>query len=180
MAEVRETPIVKLICGMISTRVELFEEAQKCLEKAYGPIDVESDVMDFDHTHYYDEQMGTPLLRKFIAFDKPATPKVLPEMKLLTNSLECDFASKAGPTPARPINLDPGYIELSKLVLASMKNFSHRIYLDRGVFGEITLFYRQGNWEALPWTFPDYASGQYHPFLTNARNRLREHIDKEK
>ena len=73
---------------------------------------------------------------------------------------------------ARPINLDPGYIESSKLVLASMKNFSHRICLADGVYAEITLMYRNGKWRHLEWTFPDFASGRYDRFLSEVRDRL--------
>ena len=74
----------------------------------------------------------------------------------------------------RPVNIDPGVVELSKLVLASAKNFSHRVYLRDGVYAEVTLQYRRGKWHGAAWTFPDYASGRYDAFLTAARSRLRE------
>ncbi|MCP4534749.1 MAG: DUF4416 family protein, partial [Delftia sp.] len=77
-----------------------------------------------------------------------------------------------GSGPDRPINLDVGYVEPSKLVLASMKNFSHRIYLRDGVYAEVTLMFRKGLWEPLGWTFPDYRSGRYDAFLTAARDSL--------
>jgi hypothetical protein len=79
----------------------------------------------------------------------------------------------------RPINLDVGYITPAKLVLASMKNFSHRIYLRDGVYGEVTLLYRGRRWEALEWTFPDFASGRYDAFLSEARRRLRQEPARE-
>lgn len=175
MAEPMHSPRVKLICGMISGRVELFDEAARALEGVFGPVDVASEVLDFDFTHYYDGEMGSPLYRRLVGFERLVGPEELVEVKLATNALECDFASRAGAGSApRPINLDPGYVDSAKLVLASMKDFSHRIYLGRGVFAEVTLMFRKGFWEKLPWTFPDYGSGRYDSFLTAARRRLRE------
>ncbi len=174
MAEASQPPTVKLICGMISARRDLFDLAGERLEQAFGPTDLASEVMPFDFTQYYDGQMGSPLLRKFVAFSAPFSPEALVDAKRLTNDLECRLAEEFPAGPPRPINLDPGYVEASKLVLASMKNFSHRIYMDRGVYAEVTLMYRKGGWQALEWTFPDYASPRYHPFLTAVRNILRE------
>jgi len=179
MAEATQPPAVKLICGMISAEVGLFDEALGPLEKAFGPVETHSAVMDFDFTRYYDQEMGWPLFRRFVGFRDLIDPAALVEAKLTTNALERDFAARRGGEPPRPINLDPGYVEFSKLVLASMKNFSHRLYLNRGVFAEVTLMYRKGRWQALPWTFPDYASGRYDAFLTEARSRLGQAIGKK-
>ena len=197
MTEPAEAPPVKLLCGMISARKELFDAALGPLTKVFGPVDLVSDVMDFDFTHYYDAEMGSPLYRRFVSFADLVRPDALVEAKLATNRVERDVARSAigdGPEAAgqacpygnprraqvvqRPVNLDPGYIEPSKLVLASMKNFSHRIYLGRGVFAEITLMWRKTHWEPLPWTFPDFASGRYFPFLTACRERLRQQAHK--
>lgn len=171
---------MRLICGMISSRVELFDAAGEELSRQFGPIDHTSETMDFDFTHYYDEQMGTPLYRRFVGFAEPVQAGVLADAKLRTNAVEADFARRGGGGDvARPINLDPGYVEPSKLVLASMKNFSHRIYLDGGVYAEVTLMYRRGRWEPLPWTFPDYASGRYDAFLTAVREQAGRPAGKE-
>jgi hypothetical protein len=180
MAEAGKPAAVKLICGMISARVELFDAALKALAARFGPPDLLSEVMPFDFTHYYDQQMGSPLYRRFAALERLIDPSALVEAKLATNAIEAVFAARGGGCPARPINLDPGYIESSKLVLASMKNFSHRIYLAGGVYGEVTLMYHKGRWDALPWTFPDFASPRYHPFLTAARQRLMGSARKER
>ena len=98
------------------------------------------------------------------------------DAKHLTNDLECRFAEEFPAGPPRPINLDPGYVESSKLVLASMKNFSHRIYMDRGVYAEVTLMYRKGDWQSLEWTFPDFASPRYWEFLDSVRERLKQQL----
>jgi len=174
MAEPAETPAVKLICGMISSRRELFDAAGEVLAAAFGPIEVAGEDMDFDFTHYYDAEMGTPLYRRFVGFAGTFDPAGLADAKLRTNDIEADFARRFGSEtgPPRPINLDPGYVEPAKLVLASMKNFSHRIYLARGVYAEVTLMRRKGGWQVLPWTFPDYASGRYDAFLSAVRDRL--------
>ena len=170
MAQASQPPVVRLICGMVSSRAELFAAAADELERAFGPIELTSEVMDFDFTHYYDDEMGSPLFRRLVSFAAPAAADVLAEAKLRTNAIEADFAARPDATVARPINLDPGYVEPAKLVLASMKNFSHRIYLGRGVFAELTLLVRDHQWQAMPWTFPDYASGRYDAFLTAVRN----------
>ena len=173
MAEPSEPPAVKLICGMICADEGLLAAAVRPLAEAFGEVDLLSDVMAFDFTHYYDDEMGSPLHRRFVSFAEPVRPDELVAAKLRTNSIEADFARKRRAGPARPINLDAGYVEPAKLVLASMKNFSHRIYLGRGVWAEVTLMYHKDRWEAMPWTFPDYASGRYDKFLTAARNSLR-------
>lgn len=177
MAQPRQHPLAKLICGMISSRREWLAEAAECLAAALGPIELASQIMDFDFTHYYDAESGSPLLRQFVAFARPFDPAGLADAKHRTNAIEADFARRHGPLPARPVNLDPGYLEASKLVLASMKNFAHRVYLQRGVYAELTLQFRHGTWAPLDWTFPDYAAGRYNPFLSAVRDTLRGAAD---
>lgn len=174
MAEPAKPPLVKLICGLIASKVEWFDPAAEALAEALGPIDHASEIMDFDFTHYYDREMGSPLHRWFVSFAEPVEPDALVEAKLRTNAIEADFVRRYGGEVRRPINLDPGYVEWSKLVLASMKNFAHRIYLGRGVYAEVTLIYHRGRWDPLAWTFPDFASSRYHAFLSAVRDRLRQ------
>lgn len=174
MATASEPASVKLICGLISARAEWLAAAMGAMTEAFGPVDLVSDVMDFDFTDYYDEQMGSPLLRQFVSFAELVSPEVLAEAKVCTNGIEADFAAAHPDGPARPVNLDPGYIAPAKLVLGSMKDFAHRVYLGLGVYGEVTLQYHEGRWDPLPWTFPDFASPRYHDFLTETRSRLRE------
>ena len=140
---------------MIGGEVDLFDEASDALADAFGPVEARSEVMDFDFTHYYDDEMGSPLYRRFVSFAGPHSPDILADAKVRTNAIEQEFADRlAGAGPARPINLDVGYVESSKLVLASMKNFSHRIYLRDGVYAEITLQFRHGKWHAARLDFP--------------------------
>jgi hypothetical protein len=176
MAQPTTPPPVKLLCGMIAAGPTLMDEAQAALERLWGPADLVSDLMPFDFTHYYDAQMGCPLWRRFTAFERLAAPEALVGAKLASNRIEDELAGLHPGGPPRPINLDPGYLETSKLVLASMKNFSHRLYLGSGVYGELTLLVRGGRWEAMAWTFPDFASGRYHGYLEQVRRRLREQL----
>jgi len=162
---------VKLICGMISTDVSWFDMAESKLVAEFGPVDISWPVMDFDFTDYYDSQTGSPLLRKFLAFEKLIFPDRLAGVKRKTNELETELASRPDAPVPRPVNIDPGYLAPSRLILASMKDFSHRICLDGGVYAEVTLLYNRG-WQVLPWTFPDYGSGRYFEFLDSARELL--------
>jgi hypothetical protein len=174
MAAITPVQPVKLLCGMISTSAELCEQAEQRLVEQFGPVDVHGRTIPFDFTDYYRPQMGETLIRRFIAFRDLVDPGILAEVKCQTNQMEDDFAAAQHVVP-RPINLDPGYLALSRLILASMKDFAHRIYLGNGVYAEVTLQYRDG-WQALPWTFPDYASGRYDDFLTAARHALRKQL----
>ena len=165
---------------MISSRRSWLDAAAGELARAMGPLDISSEVMDFDFTHYYDRAMGTPLLRQFVSFADCPAPEALVQAKLRCNAIEADFAAREGcPALPRPVNLDVGYVESSKLVLASMKNFSHRIYLGQGVYAEVTLMFRHGQWQPLEWTFPDFRSGRYEAFLSAARGRLTARSAKE-
>jgi hypothetical protein len=144
-----------------------------------------SEQFDFNQTDYYEPTMGRGLKKVFWAFERPFDPAELADVKLLTNRWEEDFAQAAQRnelfvddtattiTDVRPLNLDPGYITPAKLVLASTKDFAHRIYLRDGIFAEVTLFYRHGRWEHHEWTFPDYRRGDYHEFFTRVREHLR-------
>jgi hypothetical protein len=176
MAQPHTPADVRLICGMISADAALFDQAADALAETFSPIDLRSEIMAFDFTHYYDAQMGSPLWRQFVSFSRPVQPDILASAKVATNRIEAEFTARLSSPPARPINLDVGYVDESKLILASMKKFSHRIYLSMGVYAEVTLMYHKGRWDSLAWTFPDYASGRYHPFLTQVRSMLRQHL----
>jgi len=179
MAEAHEPDPVKLICGILTAAPAVLDEAAGALAEAFGPVNLASETMDFDFTHYYDAEMGTPLRRRFVAFAEPVRPDALADAKRRTNAIERAFAARPDAPYPRPVNLDVGYLTPAKLVLASMKDFAHRVYLGGGVYAEVTLLRRGGAWRALPWTFPDYASGRYDAFLDAARRRLREQLRRE-
>ncbi len=148
---------VKLIVGAIFASEGVLVKARKKLEKKFGPCDFQSPVMPFDFTKYYKQEMGPGLLRQFLSFRRLINPQALAAIKLYSNGLEKRFA-RAG---KRTINLDPGYLCASRLVLASCKDYAHRIYLGKGVYAEVTLQFQEGDFCALEWTYPDYKSRGY-------------------
>lgn len=174
MAAIRAPEKAKLIVGLLSGEEDWLREGVRRLKRHFGDVDVESDVWPFDATDYYAIEMGERLFRKFVSFDELTPMDRLAEVKRLTNDLEAALAADLVTSGiARPVNLDPGYVTLSKLVLASSKDFSHRIYLERGVFAEVTLLFEHGGWRTLPWTYPDYGGGQYDEFLNEVRESLK-------
>ncbi len=166
---------VKLFAGMIAREDGPFDECRRRLVERYGPVDIASDVFDFDFTDYYRDEMGENLRRRFLSFERLIDPADIAGIKIHANSIEDEFASGPG---NRRVNIDPGYIESSKIVLASTKNFSHRIYLQKGIWAEVTLQYVRGGFRALPWTFPDYKGETYHRFFKAVREKCRNQIKK--
>ena len=174
MGDIRQAEPVKLFVGMLSAYPGAFADAEAALVQALGPADVHSDLFAHEFTEYYRDEMGHPLVRYFVAFERLIAPGDLAGVKRLSNEVEARMAAEKAYPVARPMNLDPGYIAPAKLVLASTKDFAHRIYLDDGIFGEITLLYKQGRWKELEWTFPDYRTPLYHTFFDQVRARLME------
>jgi hypothetical protein len=158
---------VKLIVPMLSTRADAFGRAERALTERLGPPDYVSLDLPFTYTDYYTPELGQGILRRFIAFGDLIDPGDLASIKVWTNALE-DGWRVGG---RRDINLDPGYICGGKLVLATTKDHAHRIYLGQGIYAEVTLLYRSGAYTMLPWTYPDYASGDYTRVLTEMRAR---------
>jgi len=159
MGEIRKHPPVKLIVGMIGIDENIFSSAEESLSAKFGIIDFQSDIYPFIYTNYYIKEMGTNLLRKFIAFERLIQPEKIVEIKLFTNELEKEFLFSG--TNNRKINLDPGYVTAAKLILASTKDHIHRIYLQNGIFAEITLWVENKSFQPWQWTYPDYRSQEY-------------------
>ncbi|HYW79934.1 MAG TPA: DUF4416 family protein [Thermoguttaceae bacterium] len=142
--------------------------------EAFGPIDLQSPVFEFSQTDYYEPTMGPGLRKVFFTFARPFDPADMADVKLQTNAWEQEYAEKAGHGEPRPLNLDPGYLTLAKLVLASTKDHAHRIYLQRGIYAEVTLYYRDRQWQSREWTFADYRREDYQQFFTQCRQRVRD------
>ncbi len=174
MAPIREPEPVKLILGMLSAFPGTFAAAEQALVEALGPVDLRSEVTAHEFTEYYRDEMGHPLARSFLAFARLIDPGELPEIKRSTNDLERQIAAGGEWNAPRPINLDPGYVAPAKLVLASCKDYTHRIYLGDGVYAETTLAWINGRWETYRWTYPDFRTANYQDFLTQVRARLME------
>ncbi len=119
--------------------------------------------------------MGADLKKQFFACERLIDPAQLIDLKLQTNRWEEEFAAQGAFPEPRPLNLDPGYITLAKLVLASTKDHSHRLYLGRGIYAEITLSYRAGRWQESEWTYPDYRRADFQQFFVECRDYLKRH-----
>jgi hypothetical protein len=174
MSRPRPPKPVKLIVGLLSGDVDLLRRARQLLSKRFGPVDAVSGVWAFDETDYYEGEMGPELKRLFLSFEEPMRPDALAGIKVETNALEERIADDCLLLDIpRPVNVDPGYVDLTKLVLATTKDRGHRIYLAQGIYAEVTLHYESGAWQTLPWTYPDYMRAEYHAFFVDVRERLR-------
>ena len=139
--------------------------------EAWGAIDMESPVWPFTWTDYYTAQMGEGLLRQFVAFEELAELEGLERTKILATEIEERLAADSRAGVKRPVNIDPGYVCQSKLVLFSTKDFAHRIYVGGGIFAESTLEWRGKEFVMHPWTFPDYRTAEYRNFFAEVRVR---------
>lgn len=166
MGKIKKPLPVKLIVGFIFKDECLINKAISILKKRFGKTDVESEILAFNHTDYYEKEMGKGLKRKFIAFKKLIPADKLSQIKLITNAIE----KKLSEDNRRLINIDPGYVDLPKLVLASTKDFRHRIYIGNNIYAETTLFYQNEGFRPWEWTYPDYKSEEYIALF----NRIRE------
>lgn len=175
MGNPRPAQPVKLIVGLLSGDVDLMRRARQLLSREYGPVDAESDFWLFDQTDYYEAEMGPGLQRWFLSFARLIRPEDLPAIKRHTNDIEARIAADCLlPDRQRPVNLDPGYLTLAKLVLATTKDRSHRIYMNAGIYAEVTLQFAHGGWQPWPWTYPDYRAPTYHRFFERVRAVYRE------
>jgi hypothetical protein len=175
MGQINTPPQVKLFTGVLTSFPEIIADVEERLTARFGVIDLRSGGFSFDQTRYYDRAMGSPITRYFLAFRTLIAPADIPFIKKATNELEAAFAKEYGQV-SRPINLDPGYLEEAKIVLASTKNFYHRILIAEGIYGEVTLHYSAGAWQAFPWSFPDFRSGRYDEFFTRLRRLYRDQL----
>ncbi|OHD54223.1 MAG: hypothetical protein A2Y33_13040 [Spirochaetes bacterium GWF1_51_8] len=170
MGAEKEHGQVKLVLGVIFTDSEIYEKMLARMTEYYGGIDYRSEVIPFIYTHYYDGEMGGNILRQFVTFGKPIDPVMLVDIKKFTNTLENEHARDGN----RPVNFDPGYLELGKFILATTKDQQHRIYIREGIYEEITLYFRGKDWEPYEWTYPDYRSREYRDIFLEIRKRFKK------
>lgn len=177
MGEARRPSPVNLICAALAASPDWLGKAKDSLEKALGPVDLESNVWPFDFTDYYAAEMGSPLLRRIYSFRELVAPDNLIAVKHTTNRLKKALAKMLRPAPRRPVNLDPGYVCLGKLVLATTKDHAHRVYLGGGIYAECTLRWRDGTFEPWEWTYPDYCTEGYREFFGRVRALYRDKVE---
>lgn len=175
MGQIRTSTPVLLFLAIFSSQDAAFSWAKRRLQELFGPVELESEPFDSEtFTGYYAPTMGARLPKRFWAFRDLIDPAELPRIKILTNAIEEEYSalSSVPGGPSRLLNLDPGYVDLGKFVLASTKDHAHRIYLSQGIFAETTLQYTQKAWKPLPWTYPDYQTESAWAFLTRCRDYL--------
>jgi hypothetical protein len=174
MGEIKKILPEKLVIGFIYKNEEIVEKVKDALINEFGKIDFESAALNFIHTDYYNKEIGENLLKKFISFEKLVNPDKLFDIKIFTNSIEQKFLYNG--TNNRMINIDPGLLSLSKLVLATTKNYDHRIYIGKGIFAEVTLRWTQKNFKEFEWTYPDFRTEEYKRILGKIREIYKEQI----
>jgi hypothetical protein len=153
MGTVHPPAQVKLFCALLVAPTLPLDEIETVLAETYGAIVLRSTPMPFTQTTYYEREMGANLTRQYVAFEPLVSIAALATVKHHTNQLETRWSTPQG---QRRVNIDPGYLDLAKVVLASTKDHSHRLYIGDGIFAEVTLRYRQHAFQPWEWTYPDY------------------------
>jgi len=172
MSQPRPPKPAKLVISCLTKDKKVFGEVAQRLSESFGQPDVISQWLAFENTDYYKPEMGAPLFRRLMAYHDLMEQEGLPDVKIMTNALENRFAT-AG---KRLVNMDPGYLLAERFVLATGKNYAHRIYLRAGIYGDLTLVYHKGGFQGLDWTYPDYAGEGIISFLQCVRDRYMYQI----
>ncbi len=175
MAAPREHDPVLPILALFAREASALEWGIERASRAWGDVALRSEPFTFAATDYYASTMGSPLTKVLVAFARLFDPAELPLRKRESNRWEVEYSQNHTSPVDRPLNLDPGYLTLAKLILATTKDRDHRIYLGHGIFAECTLAYHKGAWRNQRWTYPDYQLPEYHRFFDTARRYYREH-----
>lgn len=172
MSNPSEPAQVKLISSIFSAEKDLLEEIQSELSKIFGDFDWISPELLFDRTRYYEKEMGWPLHRRLISFSELLSADSLVDAKLKTNRLEQQYLKDRN----RRVNIDPGIISAERMVLATGKNYIHRIYLSKGIFADLTLIFQRGSFRPLKWTYPDYSEAGMISYFNEIRERYMNQL----
>ena len=172
MSQPEAPAAAKLVIGAFSAEPALIAEAAHALEDLFGAIEMISPWFEFDYTDYYYPEMGRPLRRRMFIFKKLVAQGSLADIKRRTNALEQHTCEGA----RRRINIDPGYLLKERFVLATGKNYTHRIYIGQGIYADLTLIFQNGGYQPLPWTYPDYADQSMRVFLSLVRQRYESDL----
>jgi len=167
MSKPRLPEPAKLVIGCFTSDKDMLEGVARKFSESFGPPDVISPWLPFDHTDYYTPEMGSPLFRRMMAFRELIQQDALADIKLFTNDLEGEYSAQG----KRLVNIDPGYLLPERFVLATGKAYAHRIHLRAGIYADLTLIFYKGRFRALDWTYPDYAGEPIIRFLRCVRER---------
>jgi hypothetical protein len=161
---------VLLFIGTLFSREDFYFSARNILELKFGQILMESAINQWDYSDYYSKELGKPIFRRFIFFKELISEAEIADIKTITNQIEEELSEDS----KRNINLDPGYIGLAKLVLVTTKDYSHRIYLKNGIYGEVTLIFKKDSFKPNINTYKDYADEKYIKIFNLARKLYKE------
>ncbi len=179
MGIVRSAKPVKLIAAIMAVNTEKIADAAREMQTLFGDIDLKSDIFSFSHSHYYRKEMGDNLVKQFFSFAPLVQIDLINHIKLTCNNIEiqlsrnCEIEAKI----CRRVNIDPGYISPAKLVLATTKNYDHRIYIGQGIYAEVTLHYTKNRFQPWPWTYPDYQTDLSINFFKQVRAIYFQQLD---
>lgn len=163
---------VKYFIGALFSDATALEKAISICEKEIGIIDLRGDDFPFEHTRYYNDEMGQPIFRTFLSFEGLISPGELATLKVLCNDIE----KRVSTSGARKVNLDIGYLDFHKVILASAKYNGQKIYLDQGIYADPTLVFEGGQFKSMENTFPDFKTGDYSEVFTDIRNRYKAQL----
>lgn len=165
---------VKLVLGVLFSKEHILNQAKEILASKYGPIDYQSSVYPFEISDYYYPEMGAPISRIFYSHQNLIMPDEIARIKIETNQIESDLALNN----QRKVNLDPGYLDYDKFVLASAKYNGQKVYLNYGIYADLTLHYEKGDFIPFPWSFPDFKSGIYNSAFLSIRAKYKGQLRK--
>jgi hypothetical protein len=168
----KEFKKVKLFSGVIYSSSQVYEETRKKLEDIFSAVDLESGEFNFDFTTYYNQEMGSPLYRRFISFEKLISPDQLPAIKIHTNKIEIETSISG----KRVVNLDPGYLSDANVIIATTKNYYHRVPLSKGIYAHMEYVIKKKKLVPLEWTYPDFKTPQYMEFFARLIPIYKENI----
>jgi len=169
-ARMTPEPLALPLVAIMAGSDDLILSIRERLTGNYGPLLASSETFLFDSfTGYYKKEFGEGMRKQVCIFRNLREQRLLPGDKHASCAIERELTLREN--DCRPVNIDPGFMTLSKLVLASTKDHAHRLYLGTGIYGEITLAWKGHAFVPLPWSYPDYVS--LIPFLVGVRNRLQ-------
>lgn len=172
MGQYKLPPKVKLVIGLLGRNLEILTLARGRLGAEFGAEEEIMESIPFVWTHYYARELGDSPVRTFVSYENLIARETLVEIKRFTNDLEVQLADEGQDGRVRRVNLDPGYLTLGQVFLATTKDQRHRVYVREGIFVEPTLFFQDGEFHPFEWTYPDYRSPEYRRYFAAARSKL--------
>jgi len=180
MWDLKDPKPAKLIIGILAADRNCLHAAIEAVIDKFGKTDYTSDVWAFEKTDYYKDQTGPRIQRQFVSFERLVGLGKLAKIKHQTNKIEQKLVKSLGLPLLRPVNLDPGLIAPAKLILATTKDYSHRIYIGKKMYAEVTLIFDKGRWQPCDHTYPDYRQQCYYRFFDKVRTRLLEQLKSQR